>query len=335
MIENIVNWPDAALPPAKGSVIILSAEDDAADTIKPRLIAAGANVRRCYVLEAVRIKDQNGDSAQRSFNLREDVARLEREIIRRGDVLLVIIDPISAYLGETDSHNNADMRGVLAPLAAMAAKHGVAVVLVTHLNKSKDQEPIARVIGSIGLIAAARAGYAVVKDQKNPKVRYFVPIKNNIGDDENGFAFQIEGEQIPCGFEAIETSRVAWLPDMVKAKDILNPDELPKPTQTNGAKAFLQEALKDGPRLASDIFEEAENGAGYNKAAVQRAATALGVVRKKLGMDGGWEWKLPLDEFIRNNRKPAESVSEDCEGCEDDTNFVMTPFGKKPRPSEV
>jgi hypothetical protein len=324
--EILLNWPDAALPPAKGSVIILSAEDDAADTIKPRLLAAGADMSRCYVLEVVRIKNQNGDPAQRSFNLREDVARLEREIIRRGDVRLVIIDPISAYMGETDSNNNADMRGVLAPLAAMAAKHGVAVVLVTHMNKSKDQEPVARVIGSIGLIAAARAGYAVVKDQKEPEVLYFVPVKNNIGDDKNGFAFKIEEKKIPCGFETIETSRVVWLPDMVKAKDILNPDELPKPTQTNGAKDFLQQVLREGPQLGRDILLEAE-GAGYSKASLQRAAASLGVKRRKLGMNEGWEWYFPLNDHC--HRQP-----EDVEGCEDSASAGADTFDASPLSSE-
>ncbi len=314
MIENSVNWPDAALPPAKGSVIILSAEDDAGDTIKPRLLAAGADVSRCFVLEAVRVKNKHGDPTQRTFNLREDVARLEQEIIRRGDVRLVIIDPISAYLGETDSHNNADMRGVLAPLAAMAARHGVAVMLVTHLNKSTTLDPMLRVIGSIGLIAAARAGYLVQKDKKDPKTRYFVPVKNNIGDDETGFAFQIEPADIPCGFETIQTSRVAWLPDRVKAKDILNPEPEAKPTQTTGAQEFLQDVLANGPRPAKDIFEEAE-GAGYSKSAVQRAAGRLGVKRRKLGMSGAWEWYFPLNDHC--HRPPEDSEdSEDCTSAE-------------------
>jgi len=300
-------WPDDTSPPETGSTLILSAEDDAADTIKPRLMAAGADMRKCFVLDAVRTKNQNGDLALRTFNLREDVERLEQEIIRRRDVRLVIIDPISAYLGETDSHNNADMRGVLAPLSAMAAKHGVAVVLVTHLNKSKDQEPIARVIGSIGLIAAARAGYAVVKDEKKPEVRYFLPIKNNIGNDQDGFTFQIESVKIPCDGGTIETSRVAWWPGAVKAQDILNPQAEAKPTATNGAQAFLHDMLRNGQCLAKDILTEGGE-AGYGPATLRRAADRLGVLKRKLGMAGAWEWYFPLNE----HRQPKDV--EDCEG---------------------
>lgn len=279
-------WPDGSHTVDAGNVIILSAEDDPADTIKPRLVAAGADVTKCHVLSAVKTSSRSGEDKSRHFDLTQDVERLGIAIEQKGNVHLVIIDPVSAYLGGTDSNNNSDIRGVLAPLADMASKYDVAIILVTHLNKSKDQDLMARVIGSMGMIAAARAGYVVSKDEVDPDIRYFLPIKNNIGNDSDGFAFHIEGVTLSQG---IETSRVCWHEGVVNAHKVLNPE---KKTQTNGAQAFLLEILSSGGRIASEVFEEAK-GMGYSKSSIQRAAGNLKIVRRKMGMKDGWMWSLP------------------------------------------
>jgi hypothetical protein len=286
-------WPDIDMPADAGNVIILSAEDDPADTIKPRLIAAGADLKRCHVLQAVKTF-REGKEGVRTFDLTRDVNRLAVEMEKIGNVRLVIIDPISAYLGATDSHNNADMRGLLAPLSAMAAQHGAAIMLVTHMNKSNEQDALLRVIGSIGLIAAARAGYAVLKDRERHDIRYIVPLKNNIGNDRDGFAFHIESVTLP---EGIRTSKILWHDGMVNAHAILRPENK---SETNGAHGFLKELLSGGAMPAKDVLENGDS-AGYSKAALQRAASRLKVIRKKTGMEGGWVWALP----------------EDAEGCED------------------
>jgi putative DNA primase/helicase len=302
-------WPDTLKPAPLGNIVFLSAEDDPADTIKPRLIAAGADVDRCHIIKAIRTKTKEGKDSIRTFDLTLDIERLGHAIARIGNVKLVIIDPFSAYLGETDSHNNAEVRGLLAPLSDMAAAHGVAILLVTHLNKSSSQDMIGRVIGSVGLIAAARAGYAVVKDEKTPETRYFVPIKNNVGNDTDGFAFQIEEVMLE---EGIQTSRIIWQEGMVNAHAVLYPSPEEKPTVTNAATAFLRELLEGKSMLASDIFAEGE-AAGYSKSSIQRAKHKLGVTHRKLGMKGGFEWSLPKTDLYG---QPVEDA-EDVEGTED------------------
>lgn len=288
------NWPDRTSPGVAGHVLILSSEDDPHDTIKPRLLAAGGDDSKCHILEMIKGQDSNGQKTQRPFDLKRDMARMQRTLESRGNIRLIIIDPISAYLGDTDSHNNAEIRGLLAPLADMAMQRNVAVVLVTHFNKSKDQDMIARVIGSIGIVAAARAGYAVIKDEQNPDTRYFIPLKNNVGNDRDGFAFHIVGVTLS---EGIHTSYVSWHEGTVDVQAIMHPV---KETQTNGARTFLEELLSRGPMSAKDIFEEAE-GMGHSKAAMQRAATALKVFRKKRGMKEGWIWRLPDTEDVEDN----------------------------------
>ncbi|MEI6729750.1 MAG: AAA family ATPase [Pseudomonadota bacterium] len=304
-------WHDNDIPAPLGNVIILSAEDDSADTIKPRLIAAGADINRCYVLSAVKIKDDAGKIGNRSFNLTEDIERMQEAIVKLGDVKLLIIDPISAYLGGTDSHNNSDMRGLLLPLSDMAAKHNVAVILVTHLNKASNMNMIARVTGSMALIAAARSGYVVIKDEQKPDIRYFIPIKNNIGNDSDGFAFHIEEVEL---MQDIKTSKICWHQEPIEAHKILYPSE-EKTTATNGATEFLQELLSKEPMLVKEVFSQAE-GAGYSKATVQRAAGRLKVKRVKLGMEGGWQWSLASFNLSYFRR-----TSEDCEDAEDCNNL--------------
>ncbi len=313
-------WPDEKILAEAGSVIILSAEDDAADTIKPRLLAADADVKCCHVLQAVKtFKD--GIEGSRTFDLTRDITKLGEAIQRIGNVRLVIIDPISAYMGKTDSNNNADMRGLLAPLAVMAAQYNVAVILVTHFNKSRDQEALARVIGSIGLIAAARAGYAVVKDAVNPDIRHFVPLKNNIGNDKDGFSFRIESVTLEGNFE---TSRVRWLPGTVDAHKILNPV---KPASGGGAQEFLKELLSSGAMPVRDIYPQGD-ATGYSEAVLRRAAGRIGVVKKKLGMKDGWIWSLPEDtEHDEDNTPPGaeSSLATDKSLPEEEATPVIAP----------
>lgn len=314
-------WLDSDIPASKGNVIFLSAEDDAADTIKPRFMAAGADITLCHVLDAVRIRDGE-KTCKRSFDLSQDIERLGQTIHSLGNVRLVVIDPISAYLGNTDSHNNADMRGLLAPLADMAAEHGVAIILLTHLNKSTHQNAIGRVIGSIGLVAAARAAYLVIKDAETPENRYFIPIKNNIGNDHDGFTFHIDGVELA---EGIQTSKICWHDGKVEAQKILYPEKEQKPTATNEAQAFLQTLLANKPMIATEIFTEAE-GRGYSRASIQRAAKRLGIKRKKMGMDGGWQWSIPALDIYGN-------AIEDVEDYEGSNSFCEPPSEEAVQPS--
>jgi len=124
----------------------------------------------------------------------------------------VVIDPISAYLSGVDSHTNADVRAVLAPLGELAGKYGVAVVVVSHLTKTSGTarttgEAQLRVSGSLAFVAAARAAHIVVVDPEDENRRLFLPAKNNLAKDNTGLAFVVESHTLDGG---IETSRVMW-----------------------------------------------------------------------------------------------------------------------------
>lgn len=282
-------WPVDVQSCEPGAAIILSAEDDAEDTIRPRLEAAGADLQRCFVLDAVTDTDKHGTSYRRTFSLKRDIERLGKLLAELKDVRLVIVDPISAYLDDVDSHKNAEIRTLLAPLGALASKHSVAVVAVTHFNKAASQDALLRVMGSLAFVAAARAAYAVIKDQADPSRRLFLPLKNNIGREVTGYAFSVDGVTLA---NSIETSRITWESGTVTVTadeamaSVINPDER---SEIDDAKDFLESLLADGPVPVKRVQQEAKDG-GYSWATVKRASKELQISKAKDGMKGPWQW---------------------------------------------
>src|SRR4051794_3970461 len=159
----------------------MSAEDGIQDTIVPRLIAAGASTGHVHIVAAATKPDGTG---RKTFSLKTDVDLLELKAKEIGKVRLIIVDPISAYMGGSDGNGNVETREVLEPLADMANRLRIAVVAVTHLNKSGaggNQSALNRFSGSIAFIAAARAAFAVIEDPEDENRRLLLQAKNNLG----------------------------------------------------------------------------------------------------------------------------------------------------------
>lgn len=284
-------WPDgAAETRAPGGVVMLSAEDDPADTIRPRLDAAAADCERIVMVQAVNTIDpQSKRSRQKAFNLADDLPALERAIEAVPRCRLVIVDPVSAYLGETDSHANSDVRGVLHPLSELAAKNRVAIVAVSHLNKSAGTRAIHRTMGSVAFVAAARAAYLVAGDKVDGNRRLLLPLKNNLAADSGGLAFRLGGESVP---------RIEWEPGTVtmSADEALEDDRGGKGgrERRNRAEEFFRGALAGGPKPAADVIAEGQQ-LGIGEKALRRALGEIGFARKT-GFDGGWVWELRDEE---------------------------------------
>jgi putative DNA primase/helicase len=146
----------------QGNVIWFNAEDDARDTVLPRLVAAGADPKLVHFVNGARIAGED-----KSFNLVTDLPLLRKKIEQIGNVVLVIIDPMSAYLGvgRVDGRSATDVRGVLTSIKEMAEVLHVAVIGIAHFNKKDDiKSALLRVSDSIAYVAAARHVYAVLDD---------------------------------------------------------------------------------------------------------------------------------------------------------------------------
>lgn len=264
-------------------VVLLSAEDGLDDTIRPRLDAAGADVERVLALDKIPEKD-----GARLPVLPND-ALCVRQAVKRMQAQLVVIDPLSAFLGrETNMHKDQDTRRALHPLALVAQQTGAAVVVVRHLNKAAGSNPLYRGGGSIGIIGAARSGLLVARDPDNPDRRILASTKCNLAKLPPSLTFDLS----QAGNGAL---RVGWIGQSTHTAESLlatgRDDEDRSAVQE--AVEVLRSILESGPVLADDVKKDARK-AGIADRTLHRAKSILGVKPRKVGFIGKWQWSLPV-----------------------------------------
>ena len=282
---------------------MFNSEDGIADTVVPRLKQAGGESSRVIAMEGVQWTDDDGQEHQRGFSLDRDLPQLIEVLKLNTDSRLVVIDPVSAYCGGTDSHKNADVRGLLAPLAQMASQYRVAVVMVTHLSKGSGGKAVYRAMGSLAFAAASRAVWNVVKDHEDDKRRLILLAKMNVCQESTGMAYRlIDG-------------RVCWeeAPVLMTADEHLATEETPRQRNAgsgealSAAKDWLSETLAGQSMLASHVHDLADD-ASISKATLKRAKKGAGVKSERIGFgrDSSCWWTIPppsefLDDLPEND----------------------------------
>lgn len=278
-------FPDGTEPPM-GDVVVLTAEDGLADTIRPRLDAAGADPDHVWALQAA----STGKGGERSVSLTADIEGLEKWV-NATEAALVIIDPLDAYLQGVDTHRNAEVRTTLAPLAAMLERTGAAAVLVHHLNKDASTvNALYRAGGSLAFVAAARAVHGVAPDPDNEGRYLFLPIKLNIARKPEGMGYRLSDGVVLWDSEPVTVDATAAFSG-------------PKPKRADSdrmteAKDFILALLGDGRPVLQAIVEEQAEAAGISVWTLRKAKSQLtkdGIVRSKLdgfGPKGAWSWML-------------------------------------------
>ena len=273
--------------------MLLSAEDGLADTIRPRLDAVGADVERICAFSIV---DELRDfgPVERQFDITRDLPLIERGIDELSDCSLVIIDPITAYLGETDSHKNAEVRGVLQGMSLLAEKYNLAVVAVSHLNKAHGSSAIYRTMGSLAFTAAARTVIGVGKDPSDPSRSVMTTVKTNIAPETQALAYRIESVGDEANSAAIRWEEGSF--DM-RAEDLFGTNATDDGGALGEAIAWLGDALVSGPMPASELKKKAESE-GIKSRTLDRAKQKLGVesAREGFGAGGTWTWRLPTND---------------------------------------
>jgi archaellum biogenesis ATPase FlaH len=298
------DFPDCAIC-RRGSVLIVSAEDGIADTVRPRLDAQGADVARIYRLTITK------DDSERQFNLETHLELLKKKLREMGDVRAVIIDPLTAYLGETDPNKDARVRALLTPLASLAEEMRVAIIAIMHLNKAAVMDVIYRVTGSVAFIAQARAAWAVVEDPQNASRRLFIKLKGNLARAEvPGLAFTIrEDERRRARLEWESEPVTVSLRDVMGGFSNTRRPRGPKPNKSETAKAFLQEALAGGGWHASNPIIERAEDQGIRYSTLTNARKELAHWRKKPGLADGWEWCLKSTSSTSHSNNSASSAN--------------------------
>jgi hypothetical protein len=264
-----------------------------------------------FILQAIRRTNPDGTESSHTFSLKTDLEKLREELAGLPNPKLVIIDPISAYLGDTDSHKNADVRGILAPLSQLASECGVAVVAVSHLNKnSENKNVLHRVMGSLAFSAAARACFVVVRDKEDPERRLFLPAKNNIAKDFTGLAYRVVDTENEAGL-AVWEDQVVVIP---QDEMLSGPDSADELTNTEWAIRFFEGELSEGPKLYSEVLK-ASKSHGVKPRAFTSAREQLSIVAKKARTaNGPWLMALPehtkLLEDILAGKDSVQSIAK-------------------------
>ncbi len=290
-------WPVDNSTAPLGSVLMLSAEDDIADTIRPRLDAAGADVSKVHCVTFV----SDETDSRRCFSLQTDVDLLASKLSELADCKLVIIDPISAFTGSTDTHKNSDVRVLLATLSDIAQRHEVAILSVSHLNKGQGNA-MYRTMGSLAFVAAARAVYAVADDLDDPQRRLVLPVKNNLGNDTTGLAYKIEVAASGAPVIAWENEAVT---DDIEA--VLNAGASDQRSELSEAVQWLASEVSGGP-VDTKVLKARANESGHSWRTVRRAQEQLKVKARKTGANGGWQWWHPEEAFQGVQDTPVRNV---------------------------
>jgi len=286
-------------------VVLLSAEDGPADTIRPRLDAAGADVTRVALLECA----VSGER-ERGITL-ADLDHIEAAIATVNAVL-VVVDPLMAFLGgETNSYRDQDVRGVLAPLARLADRTGTAIVVIRHFSKGQNANVLYRGGGSIGIIGAARVGLVVAPDPDEPDGprRVLAVAKSNLAMKPPALAYRLTEA-------ANGVASVVWEGATHHTAAMLTgpqADDEERNAQTDAA-SVLRDILADGARPADEVKAEAKR-AGVSERTLWRAKAKLGIRARKEGFGDGarWHWELPPDA---PDDEGDRSVPKDAEACQ-------------------
>lgn len=274
-------------PHDERGVLLIGAEDDPSDTIRPRLRVMGADLERIYLMNEV--KDQAG---VRMIAFPQD-AEVVEQAVRAWNIGLIVIDPVTAFLSEELKENsNQDVRRALNPLVLLSQRTGVSTIMLRHLNKSGNTNAMYRGGGSVAFLALSRIGLLVAEDRKQPGVRILAHTKGNIGPPPPSLAFRLE--EVP----GEDVARVEWLGvSDYRASDLLTDAITDDETrdENDEASEWLMALLADGPRAADEVYAEARK-VGMGQRSLRRAKSKLKVESRKQGFQGEhvvWKWALP------------------------------------------
>ena len=267
--ENIENNASTQHLEAPVNVIYQTAEDGLGDTIKPRLLAAGADCTKVMVI----------DDSEQPLTMAD--VRLEEAIVQT-KARMVVLDPIQGFLGsEVDMHRANEIRPLMKRIAILAEKYHCAIILIGHMNKAAGNKAAYRGMGSIDFFAVARSVLLVGRIEGQKNTRAVVQIKNNLAAFGHSKAFELTEE----GFH--------WLGDYEITADELLGGITPKANKKERAKQLIYE-LANSVVKSEDIVNLAEEK-GISKRTLENAKKELGIKGKRIGES--WYWKL--DEIVK------------------------------------
>jgi len=284
---------DGDLAGQPAATLIVTYEDSAARTIKPRLMAANADLERVHLVRVHR-----GDAAD-LVSIPADVERIGALAAETG-ARLIVIDPLSASLGsDVDGHRDQDIRRALAPLVALAERADLAVLALAHLNKAQGGDALSRVLGSRGLTAAVRSVLTFGRPpdaDEDSRERVLAHPASNLAPEAPSLAYRHEGRQVHADDgEIIDTNRLVLVGECdTRADELIDARSNDERTDTDAAGEWLSDELADGQWHESREVKARAKAAGHSERTLHRARIGLAVEDRREGFPAVSEWRLPV-----------------------------------------
>ena len=298
-------WPDGEPAGEPARAVFWSGEDGIKDTLLPRFLAAGGEPSLMHFIGEVR---NNG--RKRLFDPAADMPKLVEAVERLNDVRMIVLDPVALALKGGDSHKNVETRVGLQPFVDLCVRTGACGLGIHHFTKgTAGGHPLERLTGSVAFHALPRAVLIAARDQSDggPDARRaIVRGKVSNGPDNGGFDYKLD--QYPLDdFPEIVAQRILW-GDFLKgsAREILDGFEPQKvASKAHPTVIFLKTALAGGPRLAAELYAEADK-LGIAERSLRYHYKKLGGTHQRLGMGGPVIWELPKREESPAPPEPPE-----------------------------
>ena len=266
------HMPDGYPIPIPQNVVYQTGEDNIADTVKPRLLSAGADCGRvAYIVD---------DDAPLTL----DDDRIEK-VLQQTGARLFILDPLQAYLSQdSDMFSAGRMRQLLKRLADLGATYNCAIVIIGHMNKASREKHLYRGLGSIDIAAIARSVLMISRDKDDPDVRYMFPVKSSLAPQGSAIAFSL-----------VPRRGLVWLGQAAINADHYE-DAAPEESKHSLARRIVIEMLEERDTHSKDLFNKLKC-MGVSERTANTVKKELGISSYK--KDGVWFWHMDHLPTIR------------------------------------
>lgn len=292
------DWPDGGKnTQSPRRVMVCSAEDDAADTMVPRMVAAGADLDKVLIPKiTVRAKDSENETTG-ILNMKRDLLMIAKAIKANPDIAVLVLDPSTSYLGGANINRDEEVRPLMDKLILLGQKTGLTILALVHSNKRSDVDAVEKVMGASSVAAGARAVWTFAKDAEDKTLYRMGLAKGNVVKKKTGFEYRIADAEVEIGGKKCTYPKIQWgVETDVDASDMLQAERnkarnggSDEDSKMNLAIAVLRETV---PGFATDVFKKAEQD-GVNERAIYRAKDKLGVQSDRSGRGGKAYWFFP------------------------------------------
>lgn len=293
-------WPDGAVNDLEpGEVLFLSAEDNLEDTLTPRLQAAQTNLSRVHFVKLISLSTDR--KQKRLLALDADIERIENKLAENPKIGLIVIDPITSYLGNADMNKEQSLRSVLTPVSDLAEEKRVTIIGNSHFNKRLDVSALHKVSGAVAMTGVARAVWLFARDETDKNLFHMLLGKGNLTRKRTGMKYRIGEAELLTGV----TPLIEWAgEDDQDADEIISKATTPEKA-IQRAREFI-ESYVTTERASGDVAAVAESR-GISRTNLFAAKKEMPWIEAYKGSGGVWFWDLNLSK--KPLQTPAENVA--------------------------